>query len=118
MRHRVKKAKLGGRGRAGRKLLLGNLATSLILHEKIKTTKAKAKAVQPIIDKLIICAKKKDKRVAIREIGAVLHNEMSSRKLFEELLKRYKDRQTGFTRISEIGFRAGDCAPLVQIELV
>jgi large subunit ribosomal protein L17 len=118
MRHRVKKAKLGGRGRAGRKLLLGNLATSLILHEKIKTTKAKAKAVQPIIDKLIISAKKKEKRIAIREVAAILQNEMSSKKLFEELLKRYQDRQTGFTRISEIGFRAGDAAPLVQIELV
>jgi len=118
MRHRNKKHNLGGRPRDARRLLIGNLATSLILHERIKTTKAKAKAVQPMIDKLIHSAKTKTKVIAIREIMAVLQNEMSSRKLFDELLKRYEKRDTGFTSIAEIGFRAGDAAPLVQIELV
>jgi len=118
MRHRKKQDKLGGRDRDKRRLLIGNLATSLILHGKIQTTKAKAKAVQPVIDKLIITAKKKAKHIAIREVSAVLQTEISSKKLFDELTKKYQDRETGFTRISEIGVRNGDCAPLVQIELV
>jgi len=117
MRHRVKKNRMN-RAKGPRKLLLGNLATSIILHGKIQTTKAKAKAVQPLIEKLIITAKEKDKRLAIQEVSAVLHNELSSKKLMEEITKKYKDRKTGFTRISEIGFRAGDNAPLAQIELV
>lgn len=117
MRHRVKKNRIN-RGKGPRKLLLGNLATSIILYDKIQTTKAKAKAVQPLIEKLIIIAKTKDKRLAIQAVSAILHNELSSKKLIEEITKKYKDRQTGFTRILDIGFRAGDNAPLAQIELV
>ncbi len=117
MRHNVKKNRIN-RPFQARKLLVGNLATSLITHGKVKTTKAKAKAIQPIIEKLIITAKSKDKRIAIREIQKVLHTEESSRKLFDEIIKKYQDRKTGFTRISDLGFRAGDSAPLVQIELV
>jgi large subunit ribosomal protein L17 len=117
MRHQVKKQRLS-RPRGQRRLLIGNLATSLVLHGKIKTTKAKAKALQPIIEKLINSAKSKEKRVAIREASLVLQNELSSKILFEELVKKYQTRATGYTRISEIGFRAGDKAPLVQIELL
>jgi large subunit ribosomal protein L17 len=117
MRHQKKQAKLG-RPRDARRLLLGNLATSLIVHEKIQTTQAKAKAVQPLIEELIITAKTKEKREAIRSLMVVLHSELSSRKIMEELLKRYEKRGSGFTRITPIKFRAGDNALLVQIELV
>ncbi len=117
MRHQVKKHRLA-RSSGPRKLLIGNLATSLVLHGKIKTTKAKAKALQPVIEKLIITAKRKDKRLAIQAAGLILQNELSSKILLEELVKKYQDRETGFTRISDIGFRAGDKAPLVQIELL
>lgn len=117
MRHKVKKHRLA-RPAGPRKLLIGNLATSLILHSKIQTTKAKAKALQPIIDKLIITAKRKERRDAIRITGKVLQNELSSKILFEELVKKYQDRETGFTRITDIGFRNGDSAPLAQIELL
>ena len=117
MRHQVKKQRLA-RPSGQRKALIGNLATSLILSGKIQTTKAKAKAVQPVIEKLIIAAKTKDRRLAIKEASLVLQNELSSKMLFEELVKKYKDRATGFTRISDLGFRAGDAAPLVQIELL
>jgi len=117
MRHRVKKNRMN-RAKGPRTLLLGNLATCIILNGSIQTTKAKAKAVQPLIDKLIICAKGTNKRLAIQEVSRYLHTEMSSKKLFNEIVKKYPDRETGFTRISEIGFRAGDAAPLVQIELV
>lgn len=117
MRHKVKKVKLG-LPRDQRWLLLGNLATSLILHEKIQTTEAKAKALQPVIDKLIISAKKTNKNIAIREVKQTLQNDLSSRKLINEIIKRYSDKNSGFTRIVRIGFRAGDSAPIVQIELV
>lgn len=117
MRHKVKKVKLG-LPRDQRWLLLGTLATSLILHGKIQTTEAKAKALQPVIDKLIISAKKPNKNIAIREVKQTLQNELSSRKLINEITKRYSDKSSGFTRIVRIGFRAGDSAPIVQIELV
>lgn len=118
MRHQKKQHKLGGRPRDARRLLLGNLATSLIIHEKIQTTQAKAKAVQPLVDELIHVAKTKSKVLAIRELNSILHSELSSRKVMEELTKRYSERSTGFTRITHIKFRAGDAAPLVQIELI
>lgn len=117
MRHQVKKHRLA-RPAGPRRLLIGNLATSLILHGKIQTTKAKAKALQPIMDKLIITAKRKERKDAIRIVGKVLQNELSSKILFEELVKKYQDRETGFTRIIDIGFRNGDAAPLTQIELL
>ena len=118
MRHQKKQAKLGGRPRDARRLLLGNLATSLIIHEKLQTTQAKAKAVQPLVDELITMAKTKDKRLAIQSLNSVLHNELSCRKVMEELTKRYAERKSGYTRITAVKFRAGDAAPLVQIELV
>ncbi len=117
MRHQNTKSKLS-RPRDARRLLLGNLATSLIIHEKIQTTKAKAKAVQPLVDRLISVAKTKEKTLAIRELNRVLHSELSAKKVMEELTKRYAERPSGFTRVIPIKFRAGDAALLVQIELV
>lgn len=117
MRHKVNKLKLG-LPRDQRHLLIGNLATSLILHEKIQTTKAKARALQPVIEKLIKASKNSDKKAAIRSVSTVLQNNLSSRKLIEEISKRYQTVNSGYTRITNIGFRAGDAAPIVQIELV
>lgn len=117
MRHRVKKPILN-KPRDQRRLLLKNLATSLVLHEKIKTTTARAKALQPIMDKLVITAKKPDKVVAIREVNKILQNDLSAKKLIDKISKKYEDRNSGFTRITKLGFRPGDAAPLVQIELV
>ncbi len=118
MRHQKKQSKLGGRKRDERRLLLGNLATSILIHEKIQTTQAKAKAVQPLVDDLINTAKRKEKRLAIRALDSVLHSDLASRKVMEELIKRYAERKSGYTRITPIKFRAGDAAPIVQIELV
>jgi len=117
MRHRVKKPILN-KPRDQRRSLLKNLATSLVLHDKIKTTEAKAKALQPIMDKLILSAKKSDKVIAIREVNAVVQSELAAKKLIEKISKQYEKRQSGFTRITKLGFRNGDAAPLVQIELV
>ncbi len=89
-----------------------------MIHEKIQTTQAKAKAVQPLVDDLINTAKRKEKRLAIRALNSVLHSELASRKIMEELIKRYAERTSGYTRITPIKFRAGDAALIVQIELV
>lgn len=117
MRHQVKKHRLA-RPRAQRNLLLRNLATSLILHDKIQTTEARAKALQPLVDKLINSAKKPNKSIAIRSVNAVLQSELSAKKLMDQLTKKFQDKNSGYTRITRIGFRAGDSAPIVQIELV
>lgn len=117
MKHKVKKAKLN-KPRGQRQLLLKNLATSLILHEKIKTTEAKAKALRPVIDNLIKSSKKPNKVAAIREVNAILQNELSSKKVMDHIAKKYENKKSGFTRIVKLGNRAGDSAPLVQIELV
>ena len=117
MRHNVQKLKLG-LPRGQRKNMIGNLATSLILHEKIRTTYSKAKALQPVMDKLINLGKQGAKKNAIRDICSILQSDLSAKKLVEEIGKRYQDRTSGYTRITNIGFRRGDAAPVVQIELL
>ncbi|MBI2634253.1 50S ribosomal protein L17 [Candidatus Peregrinibacteria bacterium] len=117
MRHKVKKIRIGI-NKDHATALIRNLAMSVIIYEKIKTTEAKAKAVQPFIDRLINLAKQKEKREAIREIEKLLQHDNASKKILEVLLDKYKDRTSGYTRITRLGYRAGDNAPVVQIELV
>lgn len=98
--------------------MLGNLATSIILYEKVKTTQAKAKMVKPMVEKLITAAKKGPLPTAMRTLNAALPDTNASKKITRELLKRYENRSSGYLRIIPLGFRAGDAAPMVQIELV
>lgn len=101
-----------------RAALLRNLATSIILHEKVKTTTARAKQVQPIVEDLITKAKTKDTVAAIRQIDQIVFDDKAGRKLIEVLKDKYKDRNGGYTRIIKLGHRAGDAAEMVQIQLV
>lgn len=117
MRHKKKTTSKLGRDKAHRKALLKNLATSIIIYEKVQTTVAKAKTVAPLVEKLITVAKTKDKVNAIRQIEKLIQHENCSRKIFEVLVDRYKDRDSGYTRITPIKIRKGDAAPIVQIEL-
>jgi large subunit ribosomal protein L17 len=117
MRHRKKNLKLNMQ-RDHREALLKNLATSIILHESVKTTKAKAKQVQPIVEDLITKAKTKEQVHAIRLFKQSVFDEKASRKLLDVLKDRYMDRTGGYTRIVKLGFRAGDSAEMVQIQLV
>jgi large subunit ribosomal protein L17 len=117
MRHKVKKVKLGS-NKEHTVAIMRNLAMAVIIYEKIKTTSKKAKAVQPFVENLITIAKKKEKRHAIREIERLLQHTNSSKKLLEVLADKYKDRKSGYTRITKIGPRNGDNAPIVQLELV
>lgn len=117
MRHLKKKLQLS-RDRDHKSALLRNLATSLILYEKIKTTKTKAKAVTPLVHKLIGVSKETNRPEAIRKINRVVFDKNASKKLIENLSKRYENRSSGYTRTLLLGVRKGDNAPLVQIELV
>lgn len=91
---------------------------NVIIHEKIKTTSARAKAVAPFVDRLINVGKKSDKLHVIRELQRLITHESCSRKIIEELVEKYADRTSGYTRITKAGFRAGDNASMVYIELV
>ncbi len=116
MTHRKKERKLG-RKIGPRKALAKNLITSLILHNKIKTTKAKAKFIQPKVERIITIAKKKT-LASKRRIHALLVSKKAEKKIISELVEKYKERKSGFTRILKIGRRKGDGAEMVQIEFV
>ncbi|NLZ74813.1 50S ribosomal protein L17 [Candidatus Falkowbacteria bacterium] len=116
MRHRNKN-KILGRQKGPRELMLRNLASSIILYEKVKTTKAKAQAVRPLVERMITLSKTGD-LVARRGLIKTLLQKNSVKKAIEVLGVRYKDRPGGYTRITKLGVRAGDGAEMVQIELV
>ncbi len=117
MRHRVKKVKLGTDKNHGTSLKR-NLAMAVIIYEKVKTTEAKAKAVQPLVERLISIGKKENKREAMKQIEELIQHENSGKKIMEVLTERYKDRKSGYTRIIKLKNRKGDNAPIVQLELV
>lgn len=116
MRHMKSGRKLN-RTQSHRKALFANMATSLIKHEQIVTTLPKAKELRRVTDKLITMGKKGDLH-ARRRAASQLRDERMTKKLFDELGPRYKDRPGGYTRVLKAGFRQGDCAPMAVIELV
>lgn len=117
MRHRVQKIRLN-RKKGPRELLIRSLATSVILYESVKTTKAKAKLAAPLVERMITAVKTKDAMNAIRYVNQYLLDKNASKKLTQEIAEKYKNQQSGFTRISDLGPRSGDNAPMVQLELV
>ncbi|OGF31455.1 50S ribosomal protein L17 [Candidatus Falkowbacteria bacterium RIFOXYD2_FULL_35_9] len=117
MRHQKSGKKLG-RTRDPRKALLRSLATSFVLNNgKIKTTKTKAQAVRPIIEKYITASKKNELAVK-RNLEKYFYTGKAVKKLLEEIGPKYKDRKGGYTRIIKIGPRSGDQAQMVSLELV
>ena len=116
MRHR-KKGRKFGRTRGPRRALLSNLAASVILYERVQTTEAKAKAVRPLVERLVTKGKTKSLHMK-RELEKVLPEKMAVKKVLEVLGPRYKDRPGGYTRITKLRRRQGDSAPIVQIEFV
>lgn len=116
MRHR-RTGKTLDRKSAPRRALLRNLATSVVLYEHINTTLAKAKAVRPLVERLI--TKGRTKSLATRrELMKVLMVETAVNKVLEELGPRYATRPGGYTRIIKLGTRKGDGAETAQIQLV
>jgi large subunit ribosomal protein L17 len=116
MRHRVAGFKLK-RPVDSRNALLRNLATSVIEHERVITTVIKAKAVRPLVEKMITLAKK-DTLHTRRQAAAVLRTPDSLKKLFDKLGTRFGQRPGGYTRITRLGPRKGDGAEQAMIELV
>ncbi len=111
-----KGARLGG-SPAHQKLILANLATALFEHGAITTTEAKARTLRPVAERLITKAKKGDlhnRRLVLATVKdkGVVHT------LFEEIAPRYAERPGGYTRITKLGPRKGDNAPMAVIELV
>ncbi len=117
MRHLVKSTRLN-RPSNQLKALLRSLATSVILYESIETTEDKAKLAKGLVDRLIATAKRKDKLNAIRYLKIYLYDDNASRKVMDELVTRYQDRTSGFTRMVRTRIRTGDNAQLVQFQLV
>lgn len=115
MKHKVKGRRFK-RNSAQRKALLKHLSEALILHGKIKTTSAKAKELSGHMDGLITIAKKENLAAA-----KALHSKLSdepSKKLMKEIVKKYKERHGGYTRIIKTDERKGDAAEMSYIELV
>ena len=116
MRHRNKTVKLG-RSQSHRDALLSNQVCSLIEHNRIKTTLAKAKAVRPLAEKMVTLGKKATLH-ARRTALAVLRQQDAVKKLFNEIAPRAATRNGGYTRIIKLGYRKSDSAPLAFIEWV
>lgn len=116
MRHRHSGRKFN-RNSSHRKAMFKNMSASLIQHELIKTTLAKAKELRGYVEPMITAAKV-DSVAARRLAFSRLRDKLAVGKLFTNLGPRYKDRPGGYIRIIKCGYRNGDCAPLAIVELV
>lgn len=116
MRHNKIGRKLS-RKTAHRKALMSNLACALITHKKIKTTDAKAKELRMYIEPLVTFAKKNDIHSRRQVLKKIRHKNIV-KELFENIAPAVKNRNGGYTRITKLGFRDNDCAPLSIIEFV
>jgi len=116
MRHNKAGRRLG-RKTSHREAMFRNMVTSLLTHEKITTTDAKAKEIRSVAEKMITLGKRGDLH-AQRQAAAYIREKSVVTKLFSAIAPRYKDRPGGYTRIVKLGIRQGDTAPISLIELV
>ena len=116
MRHGKSGRKLG-RDQSHRKAMFRNMVTSLLEHERIETTHAKAKELRGVAERMITLGKRGDLH-ARRQAAAYIRSKDVTSKLFDELADRYRDRPGGYTRVIKVGTRVGDAAPMSIIELV
>ena len=117
MRHQRNRYQLS-RSASHRKALLRNLCKEVIDHERIRTTEAKAKAVKPVVEKLITLAKRGDLHARRQALATLGQDKFVVYKLFEEVAPRYVDRPGGYTRILKLGPRSSDATEMVLLELV
>jgi len=117
MRHQKKGTTSFGRLLGQKKALLNNLVISLLLHERIETTLTRAKETGRLAEKLISYGKK-DTVHARRQAYKILKKRDLVKKLFDEIVPKYKDRNGGYTRVIKTGFRIGDAAPTAIVEFV
>ena len=112
----TKGARLGG-GPAHERLMLANLAAALFTHKSIKTTETRAKRLRPVAERLVTFAKRGDLH-ARRRVLATIGDKTVVHELFTEIAPQVALRDGGYTRITKLGFRKGDNASMVQMELV
>jgi large subunit ribosomal protein L17 len=117
MRHRKKGSRLGRKSNQ-LKALLRSLVTSLILNDKMVTTQSKAKALVPLFDRLVVKARNNSEQNAIRELKKIIFGEQAQKKFLQEIVPSLEGRNSGFTKAIKIGFRNGDNAPVVRIEIL
>jgi large subunit ribosomal protein L17 len=115
--HRVSGRKLS-RTADHRMLMLSNLAVAILRFERVRTTEAKAKEVRGVVDGWITTAKRGDLSARRQLVSSMPLEPIIVEKLMTELATKYAERTSGFTRITKLGPRLGDAAPMVQIELV
>lgn len=106
-----------GRNKGQRRALLRNSTTSLLKSGRIQTTEPKAKEIRSIVEKMITLGKQGDLH-ARRQAASYLLDEKVVKELFENIAKKYEERQGGYTRIMKVGNRRGDAAPMVILELI
>ena len=106
-----------GRTTDHREAMLANMVTSLILHDRITTTEARAKELRGWADKMITLGRKND-LAAIRQASKTVKDKAALGKLFKELAPKFEGRSGGYTRIIKLGPRKGDAAPMVIMEWV
>ena len=116
MRHQ-KAGRKFGRNAAQRRAMLRQLSVSMILHERITTTEAKAKEMRPIVEKLVTIARQ-DTPAHRKLIMSKIDHDLATAKLFEVIAPRFEATPGGYTRIARLGTRRGDSAPLALIEFV
>ncbi len=116
MQHQRTNRKLGMKTEH-RLSMLRNMATSLVVHERVRTTVTRAKEVRRVVEKMITLGKKGDLN-ARRQAARIIRGNEALKKLFAEIAPRYTTRNGGYTRIVKIGNRNGDNAPMAIIELV
>jgi large subunit ribosomal protein L17 len=117
MAHRIDGRKLG-RKTGPRKALYANLVVAVLRYERVRTTEARAKEVSGMVERVISQAKDGSLSARRRIIAELPDEPLVIDKLFDEIAPRYGDRTSGFTRVIKLGTRAGDAAPIVQLELV
>lgn len=116
MRHR-NKTKIFDREKAHRDMMLKNLASNVVIYERVKTTVAKAKVARSLVDKLVTLAKKNNLS-AHKKLIQIIPQPLAIKKLKEVLADRFKERAGGYTRVVKTGTRVGDGADMAYLELV
>lgn len=116
MGHQDKVPKLN-RTKSHRDAMLSNMAMSLLQHRIIKTTDSKAKALRPMMDRLIVTAKK-NTLASRRQVAETVHIKEVFKKLYTEIVPQFTDRTSGFTRVIKLGVRRGDGAAMSVVELL
>lgn len=116
MRHLVSGRKLD-RSSGHRQALFRNLVTDLLRYDALTTTEAKAKEIRPFVERMITLGKRGDLS-ARRQALAFIYDEKVVDRLFSEVAHRYQDRQGGYARLVKLGYRLGDGAAMVRLELV